>query len=99
MEARQKAMGKGLALTPTSTTAQCGLQPSQIELAEASEKATFFAENLPIRGGYAAALAVDGYGYTVRYLDWPDSLEGLAPDLREGHHDPIRRKTSLEEVD
>lgn len=74
MEARQKASGKGLALTTTPATAPCSLPPSQREIAEASEKAAISTENLAVRDGYAAALAVNGDGYTVRYLNWPNSF-------------------------
>lgn len=41
------------------------------EIADA-EKATCFAENL-IDGDSAAVRSVHGYGYIVRYLDWPGS--------------------------
>jgi 4'-phosphopantetheinyl transferase len=56
MEARQKVSGKGL-------------HPE--ESAVNSEKATCSEENLFVRDGYAAALAVSGCGYTVRYMNWP----------------------------
>ena len=42
------------------------------EIADA-EKATCFAENLVIVGDSAAVRSVHGYGYIVRYLDWPGS--------------------------
>ena len=74
MEARQKASGKGLAVTPTPATAPCSHQPSQREIAEVSERATISTENLAVRDGYAAALAVVGDGYTVQCLKWPDSF-------------------------
>jgi len=81
MEAGQKASGQGLAPTPEPTTGPCSLQTSQREITEASENAACFAENLAIAGDYAAALAVCGYGYTVRYLDWPGTAHRHA-----GHH-------------
>lgn len=55
MEARQKASGTGL-------------RPGESEVN--FDKATCSEENLCVRNGYVAALAVNGAGYAVRYMDW-----------------------------
>jgi 4'-phosphopantetheinyl transferase len=81
MEAREKASGKGLALTLVPATGRCGLQPFRGQRAEAAEETGVSAKNLAIHDGYAAALAVDRDGYTVRYVDWTDSFDALTGDL------------------
>ena len=69
MEARQKLSGNGLepAARPTTVRRSPSICPK--EPADATKAVTCSEKNIPVRDGYEAALAVGGYGYTVRYLD------------------------------